>query len=384
MTSAQAADKTPRPKNVHSVGLIGHRFMGKAHSHAYRTVGMFFDLEKSIELRTLCGVGSDLDTAAARYGFSQTELDWHRVIEDPEIEIIDICTHDALHEPIAIAAAYAGKHVICEKPLAIEAAAARRMLDAARSNGVRHLCNFTYRGLPTLRLAKELIDDGEIGEIYGLQASYLQDFCLSPQTPYQWRMDAKLAGAGILGDKGAHVLDLARWLCGEIKSVAAAGHTVIPVRLDADGISHTVETYDMATIQARFANGALGLFELSNVAAGRRNALLLEIRGSKGAIRFDLERLNELALYSERDERRTQGFRMIHATLPDHPFMGHWWPPGHSLGWEHTFVHQIYMFLRAIEQSEDNESNFEDGWRCQQLIDACAQAAQTGLWVSCE
>lgn len=353
-----------------SVGLIGHQFMGKAHSHAYRDIDMFFPSNRTIKRSVLCGIGDGLEQARIEYGFDSLQTDWRKVVCNPEIDIVDICTPDALHMEIAVEAAKNGKHVFCEKPLSVNAENALQMLNAARGNDVRHMCNFTYRGIPALRLAKELINEGAIGNIYAFHGVYQQDFCLSPETPFMWRMQKSLAGPGIIGDKGAHVIDMARYLCGEFAEVCAQDATFIKQRRNEMGVLCTVETPDMAVFNASFQNGSIGIFEISNASAGHKNSLLIEVNGSKGTLQFDLERLNELRLFEASGNARTRGFKTISVTEKEHPLMAHWWPSGHSIGWEHTFVHQIADFVDAIDNHKDAPSNFEDGWRCQQVVDA--------------
>lgn len=370
-------------KQVLNIGLIGHKFMGKAHSHAYRDLEMFFEIDHHLVCHTLCGMEDDLEEAAERYGFLHSTRDWKSVVENPEIDVIDICTPDKFHKEIAIEAAKHGKHVICEKPLCLNYQEAREMYSAVKANGVHHLCNFTYRGLPAIKLARQLIESGKIGEIYHFRGFYFQDFSLSPDFPFVWRMDKELAGAGIIGDKGAHVVDLARYLAGEIQEVCCQSAVFVKERKAAEsGEKKTVTTSDAAVFLACFENGALGNFEVSNMSAGRKNALLFEITGSKGAIRFDLERLNELEVYFDEEEEGIKGFRKIHVTESCHNLVSHWWPSGHNLGWEHTFIHQIYGLVHAIETGTENESNFYDGMACQQVLDAAALSDQKHSWIA--
>jgi len=348
-----------------NIGLIGHGFMGRAHSHAWRDVGMFFDVR--VNMRTLCGVGEGVDEVAGQFGWQRHTSDWREVVDDPEIDIIDICTPDNLHAETAVAAARAKKHVICEKPMAVDAAGAEAMLGAVRENNVKGMCNFVYRGLPALKLAREWIRSGEIGEIYAFSGKYLQDFALDPDGLFGWRMDRAAAGAGILGDKGAHLVDMARFLIGEIGAVCVRSAQRIKTRRDETGRFREVTTPDEAVFLADFHNGALGVFQVSNLCAGRKNAMLLEINGSKGSIRFDLERLNELDVYLEQDD--IGGFRTVNVTEKNHPYMSHWWPSGHALGWEHGFIHQFADFVSAIQNNTPNESDFNDGLQCQRVID---------------
>ena len=364
------------------IGVIGHRFMGKAHSHAFYNVNRFFPLQHTLLLDTLCGIGHDLPEKAAQYGFLHHDTDWRAVVSNPQIDIIDICTPDNLHKEIAVEAARHGKHILCEKPLSIHMVDAKAMLDAARMARVVHLCNFVYRAVPVIRLAKDLIAEGKLGKVHTFRASYQQDFCASPDAPFQWRMDGAVAGPGIIGDKGAHIIDLARYLVGDIQAVQAIERTVIPLRRAEDGTMRKVESPDVALFTVSFLNGGIGTFEVSNVAWGSKNALRFEANGTLGSLRFNLERLNELEVYCGDDKPPLQGFRTIHVTGSGYPYGEYWWPDGHALGWEHAFTHQVHEFISAIEESRDASPSFEDGYRCQQVIDAVAAAARTRGTVS--
>ena len=365
-------------KSLLRIGMIGRGFMGRAHSHAWHDLGMFFN--HSIEMKTLCGVGDGVAQAAKQYGWQNSTEDWRQVIQDPDIHIVDICTPDHLHAEIAVAAADAGKHVICEKPMSVDSAGAEAMLQGIRENNVKGMCNFVYRGLPALKLARSLIQSGRIGKIYSFTGQYLQDFALSPDCLFGWRMDQKRAGAGIIGDKGAHLIDMARYLAGEIVSVSARSAQLISHRRDDTGMLREVTTPDAAVFMAIFANGALGMFQVSNMCAGRKNAMLLEVNGSSGSICFDLERLNEIRVHFE-DDNDVPGFRTVNVTEKYHPHMSRWWPSGHSLGWEHGFIHQFAEFMDAVVNNTANESNFLDGVLCQHVVDAVALSDKRHEWV---
>jgi predicted dehydrogenase len=365
-----------------NVALVGHRFMGKAHSHAYRDVAMFFP-EVAPRMRVLCGVGDDLDSTAKAYGWERTEPSWQKVVEDPEVDVVDICTPDRLHREVALAAARNGKHVFCEKPLALSLKEAREMHECARDHGVVHMVNFVYRGVPAVQLAKKLIGEGKIGKVLQFKGLYQQDFSLSESFPFVWRMDRAEAGHGVLADKGAHVIDLARFLVGEFESVACRTQTFVKERrVQGSGEMRTVTTNDAAAFLASFAGGALGTFELSNMCAGSKNALQFEVSGSLGSIRFDLERLNELEVYLASDPEEVRGFRKILVTSPSHPYVSHWWPEGHVLGWEHGFVHMVREMLEAVSQRRPATPSFLDGMKCQEVVDALAAADQARNWVS--
>jgi predicted dehydrogenase len=296
--------------------------------------------------------------------------------------LIDICTANDLHLPIALAAAKAGKHVLCEKPIARNANEARRMLDAARAAGIRHMVGFNYRRVPAIALARQLIEQGKIGRVFHFNAVYYQDWLVDPSFPYVWRHDAKVAGSGAHGDMNAHIVDLARFLVGEIGAVCGAQEIFIKERMLPDGKGKgTVTADDAAFALARFQQGALGSFMVTRFATGRKNFMRLEIFGSEGSLGFNLERLNELEYFSRQNEGPEQGFRNILVTESAHPFLKSWWPPGHTIGWEHTFIHEIGDLLVAIAEGKDVKPNFEDGLRCQEALDAIEESACRKKWV---
>jgi predicted dehydrogenase len=367
-----------------NVGLIGYQFMGRAHSHALRALPVFDpDLVVRPRMRTICGRDEvALRRVAERYGWERTETNWERVVEDPEIDIVDIVAPGHLHCEIALAAAAHGKHVVCEKPLAMTGTEAGRMLDAVKRAGVKHMVNFNYRRVPAVMLAKRLLMDGRLGQVYHFRSVYQQDWPLDPDFPFIWRFDRDIAGAGSMADKGSHVIDLGRYLVGEFARVAGTSHTYIPERRDATGQLRPVTTDDAAVFVSQFEGGALGVFQTSRISAGHRNALSFEINGSKGSVRWNLERLNELEIYLTDDTPEVQGFRTIVVTQGgEHPYMDRWWPPGHIIGWEHTFVHQFYEFFKAIGAGEPTSPDFDDGMRCQHVIDAVEEASKLAKWV---
>lgn len=366
-----------------NIGLIGHQFMGRAHSHALREVGVVFDLPLKPVMKTLCGIGDGLAATAERYGWQRTSEDWRSVVEDPGIHAVDICAPGSLHAEIAIAAARNGKHVLCEKPLALTAAEAAQMHDAAVQAGVVHMVNFNYRRVPAVAFARELIQQGRIGRVLFFEATYRQDWTLDPAVPFVWRMDRSVAGAGSMADKGSHIVDLARFLAGEFEAVSAATGIHVKERsLPGDsGVKREVTTDDAAVFTARFANGALGLFGTSRMAAGHKNTLAFEVNGTEGSIRFDLERLNELEVYFASEDGGTRAFRRLLVTEPSHPYMSAWWPAGHVIGWEHTFVHQYFEFISAIAKGSAVPPDFGDGLRAQQILDAVETAASEERWV---
>jgi len=366
-----------------SVGIVGTKFMGRAHSNAFMDVAHFFELPARPVMRAACGRNAaDLQAFAARFGWQTTETSWERLVARDDIDLVDICTSNVTHMPIAVAAAKAGKHVFCEKPLAMNATEARRMLDAAREAGVRHMVAFNYRRVPAIVLAKQLIDAGKIGTIRHFNAVYYQDWLVDPNFSIVWRHDIKEAGSGAHGDMSAHIVDLARYLVGEIEAVTGAQEIFIKERPLADGSGKGVVTADDATnFLARFRNGALGSFLVTRFATGRKNYLRLELFGSEGSLAFNLERLNELEYYSRKDERAEQGYRTILATESIHPYVNAWWPAGHIIGWEHTFIHEVRDLLLAIAKKEPVYPDFYDGLRDQQILDAVVESASKGRWV---
>jgi predicted dehydrogenase len=365
------------------VGIVGTKFMGRAHSNAYMDVAHFFELPADPVMQVACGRKvSDLEAFAARFGWQETETSWQRLVERDDVDLVDICTSNATHMPIAVAAAQAGKHVFCEKPIAMNAAEARQMLDAAREANVRHMVAFNYRRVPAILLAKQLIKEGKIGTIRHFNAVYYQDWLVDPTFHMVWRHDAKEGGSGAHGDMNAHTVDLARFLVGEIEAVSGAKEIFVKERPLEDGSgTGTVTADDALYFLARFRDGPLGTFMATRFATGRKNYLRLEVFGSKGAFVFNLERLNELAFYSLEDPEVEQGYRTIMVTESNHPYIDAWWPPGHIIGWEHTFIHEVKDLLEGIAAGRSVAPDFHDGLRCQQVLDAALQSADEGRWV---
>ncbi len=372
-----------------NVGLVGYKFMGKAHSNAYARLGMFFDPGAEVCRRAICGRDEKwVAESAKKYGWESYETSWERLVERDDIDIIDITAPSNAHKEIAIAAAKNGKHIFCEKPLALTTDDARDMLEAVERAGVKHQIGFNYRFAPAIVLAKKFIDEGKIGTIRHVRASYLQDFIIDPEFPLVWRLQRDVCGSGSLGDLGAHFIDLARYLCGEFKTVMGLQKTFITSRplvqkmeglsaqASADAPRGTVDVDDGTVFIAEFENGALGVFEATRFAQGHKNDLSIEINGDKGSIKFVFERMNELQYYRADDEPGTQGFRLIQATEGIHPYMTAWWPTGHVIGYEHTFVHEIYEFVRAIVNDTPTVPSFYDGVKCCQVIDAVELSSQ--------
>jgi predicted dehydrogenase len=375
------------------VALIGYQFMGKAHSNAYRQVGRFFKPPLVPDMKVLCGRHEDaVRAAAADLGWSEIALDWHDVLKRDDIGIIDISSPGNTHKPIAIAAAEAGKNIFCEKPLGNSLDEAMAMTEAAEKAGVKAKVNFNYRYVPAVQLAKRLIDEGKLGQIYHYRGVYLQDWIIDPNFPLVWRLRKEVSGSGALGDIAAHNIDLARFLVGDVAEVAAADKTFIkerPLPAGADGAWGTaggsqskgeVTVDDAVVVVARFKSGALGTFEATRFAAGRRNYNSFEINGSKGSLYFNLERLNELQYFSLDDPDYTQGFKTIQVTGGQFKYADAWWPPAHIIGYEHSFVHSIFEFLTAIGENKTPVPDFRDGTRTQAVLETVAKAAGSRKW----
>jgi predicted dehydrogenase len=380
------------------VALLGYKFMGRTHSNAYRQVTRFFDADLAPRMRAL--VGRDeaaVREAAGVLGWEGYSTDYAEVLARDDVGLVDVSTPGDSHKELALAALEAGKHVFCEKPLANTLDEAREMLEAARKAGVVNVVNFNYRKAPAVALAKKLIDEGRIGEVRHWRAVYLQDFILDPGFPLIWRLQKDKAGSGALGDIGAHIVDLAHHLIGPIAEVVGTTKTFIeerPLEESSAGLSASgtaggtemgaVTVDDAAAFLARFENGAMGTFEATRLAPGRRNKNSFEVNGSEGSLVFDLERMNELQVYFTGDAPDVQGFRTVMVTEPEHPYAGAWWPPGHILGYEHTFVHAVKDLLDGIAAGKSPSPTFEDGFRCQAVLDAVEKSAAGGGWVAPE
>ena len=368
-----------------NVALIGYAFMGKAHSNAWRQVAPFFSPRLTPRLKVICGRNAaNVEAAARTYGWDESSTDWREVVRRKDIDIVDVSTPGDSHAEIAIAAAKAGKAVICEKPLANTVPEARRMLAAVERAGVTHMICHNYRRVPAVMLAKHLIETGRIGEIRQFRGTYLQDWIADPSFPMVWRLDKSKAGSGALGDIGAHSIDLARFLVGEISEVSGHLETFIKTRPVAGSRAKRgrVTVDDAALALMRFESGAIGTMEATRMARGRKNQNRFEINGSTGSIAFDLERLNELEVYFEADPAAVRGFRRVLVTEQSHPFMKAWWPPGHLIGYEHTFIHTFYDLLEAMADDRVPSPNFEDGLRNQQVMAAIEKASTTRRWVN--
>jgi predicted dehydrogenase len=378
---------------VLGVGMVGYAFMGAAHSQAWRTAPHVFDLPLRPAMAALCGRNAAAVRAAAdRLGWAATETDWRALVKRDDVQLVDVCTPGDGHAEVAIAALEAGKHVLCEKPLANTLAEAEAMTAAAEraaASGVRAMTGFNYRRVPAIALARQLVADGRIGEIRHVRASYLQDWLIDPSFPLTWRLQRERAGSGALGDLGAHIVDLAQYLAGElIAGVSAATATFVRERpLEDGGGSGPVTVDDAAVFTARLASGALASFEATRFATGRKNQLRIELNGERGSLAFDLERLNELQFCDRPDNPAhagdpvIAGFRTILVTEPGHPYLSAWWPPGHVLGWEHTFTHEVRDLVTAIAAGTDPAPSFRDGLQVQRVLAAVEQsAARESAW----
>ncbi|MFG3712350.1 Gfo/Idh/MocA family protein [Micromonospora sp. NPDC047730] len=388
--------------------MVGYAFMGAAHSQAWRTVNRVYDLPARARMALICGrdAGKVAD-AADRLGWEAYTTDWRDLISRDDIDVVDVCTPGDSHAEIALAALAAGKHVLCEKPLANTVAEARAMAAAAataRASGVRSMCGFNYRRVPAVTMMRQLVADGRLGVIRHVRATYLQDWIVDPQFPLVWRLQRDRAGSGALGDIGAHIIDLTQYVTGQrISGVSAVTETFVKERplpggstglaATADGngpdghrpATGTVTVDDAAVFVARLDGGALATYEASRFATGRKNALRVEINGSLGTVAFDLERLNELEFFDATRPAAEQGFSRILVTEGEHPYMSAWWPPGHIIGYEHSFTHQVRDFVEAIATGADPAPSFADGLQVQLVLDAVGRSAELGSsWTEVE
>ncbi|MEU0847636.1 Gfo/Idh/MocA family oxidoreductase [Streptomyces flaveolus] len=377
---------------VLGVGMVGYAFMGAAHSQGWRTAGRAFDLPLRPVLAAIAGRDAHAVRAAAdKHGWAAAETDWRALLARDDVQLVDICTPGDSHAEIAIAALDAGKHVLCEKPLAnsvAEAEAMVRAAEAARARGQVAMVGFNYRRVPALTLARRLIADGRLGTLRHVRVTYLQDWLVDPDFPLTWRLEREHAGSGALGDLGAHIVDLAQYLAGEhLVGVSAQMETFVKQRPRLDAASAgpaafggvrrgAVTVDDAAVFTGRLSSGALATFEASRMASGRKNALRLEINGEFGSLAFDLERLNELSFHDHREPAATAGFRRILVTEAEHPYLEGWWPPGHTLGYEHTFTHQARDLVEAIASGSAPTPSFADGLQVQRVLAAVEESAQ--------
>lgn len=374
-----------------NIGLIGTGFMGRAHSNAYGQVNKFFQHGIRPVLKVVCATNLEKTRAfAENWGWEAVETDWRKLIARSDIDVVDICTPNNTHYEMAMAATEAGKIIICEKPLAMNAAEALAMTEAAERSGQPTMVSFNYRRIPAVALAKQMVKEGRLGRIFHYRAKYLQDWTISPDLPQggntYWRLDAAAAGSGVTGDLLAHSIDLALWLAGPIREVTAMTETFITERKLQDDPTTVkpVEIDDACAFLARFENGALGTFESTRYARGRKNQNTFEINGEKGSLAFDLEDAHVIEYYNHGDDSLSRGFRTVQVWDSDHPYMGHWWVPGCAIGYEHTFTHQVSDFLTGIERGEKLVPDFRDGYETQLVTDAVLASARSGTWRSIE
>jgi predicted dehydrogenase len=374
------------------VAQIGYAFMGATHSQAWRTAPRMFDLPRGADMIALCGrTAAATEAAARKFGWAEWSTDWRELVDRDDIDVVDICTPGDSHREIALAALAAGKHVLCEKPLANTVAEAEKMTaaaEAAAARGVRSMVGFNYRRLPALSLARQMIADGRLGEVRHIRAKYQQDWIVDPDFPLAWRLQKDKAGSGALGDIGAHIIGLAQFVTGQLLvGVSATTETFIkqrPLPTASSGLAASgnqraemgeVTVDDAAVFFGRTEGGALATFEATRFATGRKNGMGIEVNGSAGSFFFDFESMNELHVYDGTVPATDAGFRRILVTEPEHPYLSAWWPPGHVLGYEHTFTHEIADFITDVATGRDPSPSFGDGLQVQRVLDAVEQSS---------
>src|SRR6266852_1534218 len=371
-----------------NVGMIGYGFMGRAHSNAYRKVNNFFDLEHQPVLKAVCARSADKAKAFAdKWGYESVEADWRRLVERKDIHLVDICTPNNTHAEIAVAAAKAGKMILCEKPLAMNGPEALRMVEAVEKARVPNMVWYNYRRVPAVTLAKKLIDDGRLGRIFHYRAKFLQDWTISPELPQGgtglWRLDVAAAGSGVTGDLLAHCIDTALWQNGAMDKVTAMTETFVKERKhNLTGKVEPVGIDDACAFLARFHNGSLATFEATRYARGHKALYTFEINGEHASISWDLHDLHRLNYFDHRDQGIVRGWRSIHVTDGDHPYMGKWWVPGLQIGYEHTFVHQVADFLEGVAKGKPAQPDFRNAYETQLVLDAVLQSAREQKWVT--
>jgi predicted dehydrogenase len=369
-----------------NIGIVGYGFMGRTHSNGYKRVGDFFDLEYRPVLKAVCGRGAEAArTFAEKWGYESVETDWRQLIERKDIDAIDICTPNNTHAEIAIAAAGAGKMVLCEKPLAMNLVEGREMVQAVEQANVPNTVWYNYRRVPAVTLAKQLIDAGRLGRIFHYRANFLQDWTISADLPQGgaalWRLDASAAGSGVTGDLLAHCIDTALWLNGDIDTVCAMTETFVKERKhNLTGKVEPVKIDDACAFLCRFENGSLGLFESTRYARGHKALYTFEVNGEKASLKWDLHDLHRLEYFDHRDDGILRGWRSIHVTDSEHPYMKHWWVPGLQIGYEHTFVHQVADFLQGLAAGQPTSPTFREALATQAVCDAVLDSAEVGQW----
>ncbi len=374
------------PQKPLRIGLIGYGFMGRAHSNAFRQVGHFFDSQYELVLQAISARNEDRAKAfAARWGYNSIETDWRKLIARDDIDLVDIATPNNLHADMAIAAAKAGKMILCEKPLALNSKEAEKMVAAVAKAKVPNMVWYNYRRCPAVTLAKQLIDAGKLGKIFHYRANFLQDWTINPDLPQGgeglWRLDVKAAGSGVTGDLLAHCIDTAMWLNGGITDVSAMTETFIKARKHSlTGKVEKVGIDDACAFLCHFNNGSLGLFESTRYARGHKALYTFEINGEHMSLKWDLHDLHRLQIFDHKDEGRERGWKSIHVSDGDHPYCGKWWVPGLQLGYEHSFVHQVVEFLRGLESGKGAKPDFKDGLATDYVVDAVLASGKTRKW----
>src|SRR5947208_4274012 len=369
-----------------NIGLIGYGFMGKAHSNAYLQANHFFDLAYRPVLKAVCARSAEkVKTFADTWGYESIETDWHKLIERKDIDAVDICTPNNLHAEIALAAAKAGKMILCEKPLSMDGPEGVKMVEAVEKAKVPNMVWYNYRRVPAVTFAKRLIDQGRLGRVFHYRANFLQDWTISADLPQGgtalWRLDVAAAGSGVTGDLLAHCIDTALWLNGGITNVCAMTETFVKERKhNRTGKVEPVGIDDACAFLCRFENGSLGLFESTRYARGHKALYTFEVNGEKASLKWDLHDLHRLEFFDHRDEGRLRGWRSIHVTDSDHPYMKHWWVPGLQIGYEHTFVHQVADFLDNFASGKPTSPTFREALATQAVCDAVLDSAEQGKW----
>jgi predicted dehydrogenase len=369
-----------------NIGLVGYGFMARAHSNAYLSVCQFFDVKCQPVLKAVAARDPEkVKQFAHKWGYESHHTDWKRLIDDPAIDVVDIASPNDTHAEIAVAAAQAGKMILCDKPLARNLPEAQQMVEAAKKAGVRTMVWYNYRRIPAVTLAKQIIASGKLGRIYHYRAKFLQDWTISPDVPQGgpggWRLDVNVAGSGVTGDLLAHCIDTAVWLNGEIDSVSAVTETFVKERKHKlTGKKEKVGIDDACAFLARFKNGSLATFEATRYARGHKALYTLEINGEHGSLAWDLHDLHRLQWFDHKDEGTLRGWRSIHVTDGDHPYMANWWVPGLAIGFEHSFIHQLADFLNSLDGGKPCEPTFEDAMQTERVVDAVLRSAGSGQW----
>jgi predicted dehydrogenase len=371
-----------------NIGIIGYGFMGRTHSNGYSQAPHFFNLAQRPVLKAACGRDKDkLKAFADQWGYESTETDWRKLIERKDIDVVDICTPNNSHCEIALAAAAAGKLILCEKPLAMNGAEGLKMVEAVEKAKVANMVWYNYRRVPAVTFAKQIIDSGKLGKIFHYRANFLQDWTISADLPQGgaglWRLDVNAAGSGVSGDLLAHCIDTALWLNGSITSLSAMTETFIKERKHVlTGKVEKVGIDDACTFMCRFGNGSLGLFESTRYARGHKALYTFEVNGEKASLKWDLHDLHRLQYFDHKDEGPLRGWRSIHITDGDHPYMGKWWVPGLQIGYEHTFIHQVADFIDSLASGKPASPTFRDAYETQLVLDGILDSAKSGQWVN--